>query len=591
MKGFFKYTLATMVGILLYSIVSFLLFLGIVGIISSASGDKEVKIKPNTVLYLKLDKSIVDRASDNPFENFNFQTFEADPSLGLNKILENLKKAKIDENIKGIFMELSHIPAGLATVEEIRNGLLDFKESGKFIYTYSEGMSQSTYYLASVSDQIYMNPVGYMEVKGLRAKIPFFKGTLAKLGVEPVIFKYGKFKSAVEPYLLDKMSEPNKEQTRTYMQSIWDHMVAGIAKERGLTIDQVNTIADKYAIRNVKDAVENKIIDASKYRDEVIDELVELTGAESAEKLKTVGLGKYTHVKTEKKSKKRDMRKKVAVIYASGSIKSGKGDAQTIGSETISKALRKARRDSSIKAIVLRVNSPGGSGLASDVIWREAILAKEVKPLIVSMGDYAASGGYYIACPADVIVSNPLTLTGSIGVFMMAFNTQELMNKKLGVTFDGVNTNKFSDIMDMNRPMREAEKEIFQSSVNEFYEIFIGHVAQGRNTTTQEVDKIGQGRVWSGINAKDINLIDEFGGLDRAIEIAAEKAGLAEYKTVELPEQPDPMEELIKQLTGQVKMNLLQNELGENFYFYEKIKALQTLQGVQARMEYDIEIY
>lgn len=590
MKNFLKYTLATFVGILLYSFISMIIFFGVVGAISSASSNKEVELEPNTILYLKLNKSIVDRASDNPFENFNFQSFETEPQLGLNKILENLKKAKDDENIKGIFMELSYIPTGIATVDEIRNALLDFKESGKFIYTYAEVMSQPTYYLASVSDKIYMNPVGTMEIKGLRSKSAFFKGTLEKLGVEPLIFRHGKFKSAIEPFMLDKMSEANKEQTLTYVQSIWDYMVSGIAKERGLTTDQINKIADNFAIRNMKDAVENNIIDATKYRDEVIDELVELTEAESAEKLEVVKLGKYTNVKLND-SKKRDKREKIAVVYASGEIKSGKGDNQTIGSETISKAIRKARRDSSIKAIVLRVNSPGGSGLASDVIWREVILAKQVKPFIVSMGDLAASGGYYIACPADVIVANPTTLTGSIGVFGLLFNSQELMNKKLGVTFDGVKTNEFADLPDLTRKMSEAEKEIIQTSVNEFYEIFIGHVAEGRDMTTEAVDEVGQGRVWSGINAMDINLIDEFGGLEKAISIAAEKAGLEEYKTVGYPKQLDPMEEIINQLTGNVMVKMMKNELGDNFYFYQKIKSLQSMQGIQARMSYDVELY
>jgi len=590
MKDFLKYTLATVVGILLYSIVSILILFGIIGIITSASGDSVVSINPNTILYLTLDNSIVDRSSNNPFENFNFQSFESEPALGLNDILKNIKKAKTDENIKGIFMELSVIPARVATIEEIRNALIDFKESGKFVYTYSEVMTQGTYYLASVSDKIYMNPVGMLEIKGLRAKIAFFKGTLEKIGVEPVIFRHGKFKSAIEPFMLDKMSDANKEQTLTYVQSIWDHIATDIAKSRGLTLDEMNKIADDFAIRNMKSAVDHKIIDGAKYRDEVIDELVQLTHAESAEKLEIIKFGKYIHVATEK-SKKKDIRKKIAIIYASGEISSGKGDNQTIGSETLAQAFRTVRRDTTIKAIVFRINSPGGSALASDVIWREVTLAQKVKPVIVSMGDLAASGGYYIACPADVIVANPTTLTGSIGVFGLMFNTQELMNKKLGVTFDGVKTNEFADLPDLTRKMTEAEKEIIQTGVNEIYEVFISHVADGRKTTTALIDSIGQGRVWSGINAKDINLIDEFGGLTRAIEIAAEKAGLADFKTVDYPIEPDPLEEIIKQLTGDVKIKLLQNELGENFYFYQKIKTLQTMQGIQARMDYDVELY
>ncbi len=590
MKSFLKHTLATVVGILLYTVIATFIFFGIIGAMVAASGDKETAIKPNSILYLKFDKQIVDRASDNPFEGFNFATFEPNAAEGLNDILKNLKKAKDDENIKGIFMELSYIPAGIATIDEIRKELIHFKESGKFIYTYSEVMTQGAYYLASVSDKIYMNPVGGMELKGLRSKSTFFKGALEKLGIEPVIFRHGKFKSAIEPFMLDKMSDANKEQTFTFVQSIWNHMADEIAKSRGLTVDNINKMADAFVIRNTQDAVEQKIIDGSKYRDEVIDELVTLTGAEKPEKLEIVKLSAYNNVQKEKKHKK-GPKDKIAVIYASGEINSGKGDNQSIGSETLSQAFRKARRDTSVKAIVLRVNSPGGSGLASDVIWREAVLAQKVKPLIVSMGDLAASGGYYISCPADVIVASEVTLTGSIGVFGLMFNTQELMNKKLGITFDGIKTNKFADLGDMTRPMSEAEKEIIQTGVEEFYTIFIGKVGDGRKMNVDSVDLIGQGRVWSGANAMEIGLIDEFGGIDRALTIAAEKAGITDYKTMELPERPDPIEELIKQLTGEAKIKILQSELGENYYYYQKMKSFQHMQGIQARMVSDIELY
>lgn len=585
-----KYTLATVVGILLYSLVSMFIFMGIAGVIASASSSKAVKIKPNTILYMTLDKPIVDRASDNPLESLNFTTLKNEGQMGLNQILKNIEKAKQDENITGIFMELSYIPAGMATVDEIRNALLDFKESGKFIYTYAETITQNAYYLASVSDKIYMNPVGSIEVKGLRSQITFFKGALSKLGIEPLIFRHGKFKSAIEPFMLDKMSDANKEQTLTYVQSIWDHMVNGIGEQRGLTPDEINRIADNFEVRNTKDAARLKIIDAVRYRDEVIDELVELTGAKNAEKMESIKLAKYTNVEGEK-SHKKDTRKKIAVIYASGNIVSGKGDNQTIGSETIAKAISKARRDSSIKAIVFRVNSPGGSALASDVIWREAVLAKDTKPFIVSMGDLAASGGYYISCPADKIFASPVTLTGSIGVFGLMFNTQELMNKKLGVTFDGVKTNSFADLPNLTRTMSAAEKEIIQQGVEEIYETFISHVGQGRAMTTQAVDEIGQGRVWSGANAIEIGLIDEFGGLNDAIKAAAAAAGLEDYKTIDLPKQPDFLEELIKELSGDVQTRLLQNELGESYLLYKKLKTMQQMQGIQARIPYDVELY
>ncbi len=590
MKGLLKYILATVLGIMIYSFIGLLIFMGIMGSIVASSKNKDVKIEPNTVLYLKFDKQIVDRASDNPFENFNFQSMEPDPQIGLNKILANIKKAKKDENIKGVYLSLTHVPAGMATIEEIRNALLDFKESGKFVYTYAERISQKAYYLASASDKIYMNPVGYYELKGLRANVMFVKGALEKLGIEPVIFRYGKFKSAIEPFFLDKMSEANKEQTMTFVSSIWNHMATGIAKERGLTVEEVNKLVDGFVARSPKTALESKFIDGLMYKDEIIDEMVKLTGAKDADDLEVVKLAKYDNVKLEK-DKKKDKKAKIAVVYASGSIVMGKGESGQISSIAISKAIRKARKDSTIEAIVFRVNSGGGDALASDIIWREAVLAQREKPFIVSMGDYAASGGYYIACPADVIVASPTTLTGSIGVFGLMFNTQKLMNQKLGITFDGVQTNTYADLGNSNRKMTEAEKEIIQSGVNDIYETFITHVGEGRDMSTEAVDSVGQGRVWSGENAMEIGLVDVFGGLNTAVEIAAEKAGLEEYKIVDYPKSKDPFEEFIKSLTDNVQTRMMKNELGESYVIYKKINKMLQIEGVQARMPYEIELY
>ncbi len=590
MKSFLKYTLATIAGIFVWSFVTLLVTFGIIGAISSISGDKTVTIKPNTVLVMKLDQQIVDRAGNNPLENFSFTSLDSQQPLGLTQIIDNLKKAKDDENIKGIYLDLTHTPAGFATIDDIRQAIIDFKQSGKFVYVYSEYLTQKTYYLATAADKIYMNPVGEMEIKGLSSRITFYKNTLEKLGIEPVIFRHGKYKSAIEPFIYDKMSDDNKLQTITYVQSIWDYMANNIAQARNLTAQRVNEIADKFLVRNTKDAVELNIIDGVKYKDEMLDELVLATGAKNVDELETVSIGKYFNVNPNVKAKK-DKRQKIAVIYASGEIEMGKGESQVIGSETISKAIRKARTDSTVKAIVLRVNSPGGSALASDIIWREAVLAKKVKPFVVSMGDYAASGGYYIACPADVIVASPATLTGSIGVFGLMFNTQKFMNQKIGLTFDGVKTNKFADMPNNNRPFTAEEKDIIQNSVEDIYTEFINHVAQGRNMTTSAVDSIGQGRVWSGINAKQIGLVDEFGGLNKAIEIAAQKAGIDDYKTIELPEMSDPMEEFIKQLTGQVKMRIIKAELGVNYIYYQQLNHINKLQGKQARVPYDIELY
>lgn len=590
MKGFLKYTLATVTGLILYSIISSFVFMGIVGVITMASKGGEVTIKPNSILHLQLNKTIVDRAGNDLLSNFDFASMTPSNPLGLNEILKSIDNAKNDENIKGIYLDLSYIPAGIATIEEIRNSLLSFKESGKFIYAYSDYITQSAYYLASAADKIYMNPVGAFSLQGLRAEVSFFKGAMEKIGVEPVIFRHGKFKSAIEPFMLDKMSDANKEQTLTFVQSIWNHILKQIAEQRNISAEELNKMIDEAKIRDPKTGVENKMIDELIYKDQMVEKLAEASGIDKEKDLRLVKLSKYKKVKQEK-SKKKDNRKKIAIIYASGEVVMGKGKDGSLGSETISKTLEKARKDSSISAIVFRINSPGGSALASDIIWREAVLAQKVKPLVVSMGDLAASGGYYIACPADAIVSNYTTLTGSIGVFGLMFNNEKLMNQKLGITFDGIKTNKYADIGNPHRKMRADEKEIIQQGVEDIYKTFITHVGEGRKMTTQAVDNIGQGRVWSGVNAKEIGLIDEFGGIQKAIKIAAEKVGLEDYKLVELPKQKDAFEELITEFMNDVKVKFLKKELGENYKFYKKIQELQKTQGVQAKIPYDIELY
>ncbi len=481
-----------------------------------------------------------------------------------------------------------HIPAGMATIEEIRNELINFKESGKFIYTYSDYFSQTAYYLASVSDSIFMNPVGEISLKGMRAEVAFFKGAMEKVGVEPVIFRHGKFKSAIEPFMLSKMSEANKEQTMTFIGSVWNHLLEGISKQRGIAVDELTNIVNELKVRNPKTAVENKIIDKVIYKDQMLDLLVKASKVDDVDDLHFVKISKY---KKKKSTNDKKGSAKIAIIYASGEVVMGEGKHGKLASEPISKALRKARTDPTIKAIVFRVNSPGGSALASDIIWREVVLAKAQKPLVVSMGDLAASGGYYISAPADAIVASQTTLTGSIGVFGLMFNNQKLMNDKLGVTFDGVKTNQFADLGNAHRPMSAAEKEIIQNGVEEVYRDFITHVGEGRNMTTEAVDKIGQGRVWSGVNAKEIGLVDEFGGLGKAIEIAAQKANLEDYRIVELPKEKDSFQMIIEEFAEGIKTKILQKELGENYKTYKKLERVKSTQGIQARMPYDVELY
>jgi len=481
--------------------------------------------------------------------------------------------------------------AGIATVQEIRNALLNFKESGKFIVSYANYYSQGTYYLASVSDKVYLNPEGVMEFVGLSAQLMFFKKALEKFGVKPVIIRHGKFKSAVEPFMLDKMSEANREQTATYVGSIWLSIQKSIAESKNMDIQELNNIADNLLLKNPESAVDLGFVDSLLYYDEMVDLLKEKTEAKEDKDLKLISLSKYTKVPKKRPEGKKGLAKdKIAVIYAAGEIVMGKGKDDNIGAASLSKTIMEARKDKKIKAIVLRVNSPGGSALASEIIWREVVLAKKEKPVIVSMGDLAASGGYYIACAADTILANPNTLTGSIGVFGVLWNVQELMSEKIGITFDKVNTNRYSDIYSSTKTMEKEERAYIQNSVEDVYATFIEHVADGRGMTTGQVDSIGQGRVWSGTNAIEIGLIDKLGGLEDAIDIAAEKAELDYYRVVSLPKQKEPFEKIMEELGGNVRINLFGNDNNEFSRFYKYYQSLSNMKGVQARMPFEIEI-
>ncbi len=574
--------------IITFFLFLFLLFVIALGVVSSATKEKTFTVKSNSVLHLKFTLPVTERTANNPFKDFNFASFSANKQLGLNDILENIEKAKTDPDIKGIYMDMSSVPAGIATIEEIRNALIDFKTSGKFILSYSEGYGQGAYYLASVADKIYLNPQGNLDWKGISAQIMFFKGALEKLEISAQIFRHGKFKSAIEPFDLEKMSTANRLQTLTYIDAIWNHLLEGISKSRSVSIEELNSLADNMSIRKPEDAVRFKLVDGLKYKDEIIDELKEKLGLKKKNKINYVDLDEYIHApKTEKGAGK----EKIAIIYAVGTIESGEGDEESIGSERISKAIREARMDSNIKAIVLRVNSPGGSALASDVIWREAFLAEKAKPFIVSMGDVAASGGYYISCAADIIVAQPNTITGSIGVFGILPNAQKFFNNKLGITIDTANTNKHAGMGSPFRPVSAEEGQVIQQSVEDVYDVFTSKVADGRKKTKGEIDSIGQGRVWSGTDAKKIGLVDELGGIKEAIHIAAKKAKLEKYKIVELPKQKDFWEQLVKDFSEDTETKMLKKELGVNYEYYRHFMEINNAKGVQARMPYDMLIY
>lgn len=590
MKQFFGAFFGSIVGILITGIITTLIFVfALAAIFKDAAKfgeEKTYKAKENSVLRLNLNGDIKERGHKNPLGEIDLGPLMPETSVGLNDIIANLKKAKTDEHIKGIYLEVGSPVAGFATLEEVRNALLDFKTSGKFIYVYSEVYSQKGYYLASAADKIYMNPQGGLEIKGLSSQIMFFKNMLEKLNVEVQIFRHGKFKSAIEPFMLDKMSEANRTQVETYLNSLWGHMLTGVSKTRKVTPEEINEIANKLLIRQPEDAVKYKLVDELKYEDEVLDIIKKKINISEKEKIAFVTLGKYMDAPGNTVKSKN----KIAVIYAVGEIESGEGDEEKIGSETIVKAIREARMDSSIKAIVFRVNSPGGSALASDVMWREVVLAKKVKPVIVSMGDVAASGGYYISCAADRIFAQPNTITGSIGVFGMIPNAQKALSEKLGITIDTVNTNKHSDVGTILRGVSGDEHAYIQHSVENIYDVFITKVSAGRNITKAQVDSVGQGRVWSGVDAIKINLVDELGGINEAIAFAAKKAKLDDYKLVDLPKQKDALEELFGNGKDEIETRALKTNLGEFYNYLKPIKTTLQLKGIQARLPYEMII-
>lgn len=584
MKQFLKFTLASAAGLVLGVFLIIIIF----SIVATSTDSKEVQLDEPHILRLELNGSIQDRVEEMPFD-LSVITGQTVTTLGLNDILTNIKKAKTDENIKGIYIDMGMLSSGFATREEIRNALLDFKESGKFITTYSEIYTQGSYYLASVADYICMYPEGGMELKGLNSTVTFYTNALKKMGIEPQVIRHGKFKSAVEPFMLSEMSDENREQVKTFMGSIWDTFLENVALDRNLTTLRLDKICSNLEIRTSQDAVRLGLVDSLFYRDQFQNHLAHLMDQENYDDINFISLNEYNEVKNEN-ARDTYKKEKVAIIYAQGEIVSGEGSETVIGSERISKAIRKARKDEKVKAIVLRVNSPGGSALASDVIWREMKLANEEKPVVVSMGDVAASGGYYIACAADKIYASPNTITGSIGVFGIIPNLEELMTDKIGLTFDQVKTNKFADLGSMNRPLTKTEYNIIQEGVVDVYNTFTSKVAEGRDMSQENVDDIGQGRVWSGTNAMDINLIDEYGGLEAAVAGAAELAELEDYRIYELPEQKDPFQEFIGQLEDDMQTSWIKYQLGDQYKYYKTIQDIKHLKGVQARMPYQFVI-
>lgn len=587
---------ASMLGfILTITLTIGIFFIMITAIIASADKKEAPSIAENSILHIQFKNVIRDRPSTNPFDNIDFQTFENKTALSLNKILKTIRKAKTDDRVKGIYLDISSLKANMAGIEEIRKTLIDFKTSDKFIVSYSENFSQNKYYLSSVADEIYLNPAGEMTFKGLSAQVMFFKDLLSRLDVDMQVIRHGKFKSAIEPFIRDDMSEANRAQYSTIVSTLWEHLLLQISKERNISVDQLNAIADGLLVRGASDAKELKLVDDLLYEDEVLALLKEKVSIEEDDDLNLLTLSKLNRSKSSNvddsdSKEKASSKNKIALVFAEGEIVSGKSTDGKMGSETIAAAIKKARKDEKVKAIVLRVNSPGGSALASDVMWREIVLAKKEKPVVVSMGGVAASGGYYISCAADKIYAESSTITGSIGVFGLIPNMKGMFNNKLGINMDMVNTNTYSDGLSTFRPLSAIEKEALTDMVEDVYSDFTQKVADGRKMTQAEVDSIGQGRVWTGISAKKIGLVDEIGGLRAAIEEAANLAELEDYKLKELPSKEDPIKKILEDFSNTVKIELFDQDLGQAEHYYNNIKQVLGKRGIYTRMPIDIII-
>ena len=577
MKNFLIYTLATITGIILVTILFFVVMLASLSALV-ATGDKPASVSENSVLVLKAGIPIPDRGNKNPFAGFDFIDMTITPAPGLNEILLNIKKASADDKIKGILIENGLLPSGWATTGEIREALEKFRADGKFVIAYSDYlMSQEGYYLSTAADKVFINPSSTIDFKGLSGEVMFYKKALEKIGVEVQVTRHGKFKGAVEPFILDGLSKENEEQIKSYIGSIWSHVITRISESRGITPENLNKLADNLTGYIASGALENGLVDGLIYRDALIDTLKIRSGLTTDDKIQMVSMTRYSKVPDPNRMV--SAKNKISVIYAEGTIVMGKGNENNIGGNSYAEVIRKERKDTTVKAIVLRVNSPGGSAIASDIIWRELELAAKVKPVVISMGNYAASGGYFISAPGTKILANPATITGSIGVFGLLPNAGRLMDEKLGITTETVSTNENADFPSVYRPMDIYEKEVMQKSIENIYSDFVSKVSDGRKMSTGSVDSIGQGRVWSGSSAIEIGLVDMFGGLQASIDEAASLAEIETYSIRELPTLVDPYSRLLSQLTGEIKMRFLKNELGENIKFYNTLQEIKKSFG------------
>ncbi len=586
MLQFLKYVLATLVGLFLFFVVSFFIMIGIGSMLSSSESTVEVKEK--SILKLNFDSQFQELTPpEDPFA----EIFEPGVSkVGLNDLKSALANAKLDPNIKGISITLNSPGLGYGSYQEVIKALKDFKASGKFVYTYSDYMTEQATLLAGYADKVFANPLTSVEFNGLSSEVTFVKGTLDKLGLEPLVFRVGDFKSAVEPFIRKDMSQENKLQVQSYLSSIANTVYGDYAKQKNTTKENIDAILNKSSMFNAKEALENKLITDIAYEDEYEAALRQKLGLKKEGKINYVSLSSYG--KAKKHVKEGDKSNRIAVLVFEGEINVGTSESGVIGSETFVKEIRKARKDKKIKAIVLRINSPGGSALASDIMWREIELTKKEKPVIASMGNLAASGGYYMAMGCDTIVAHPSTITGSIGIFGLLMNTQKLMNDKLGITFDHVNTHTFANSPSITRPMSDAEKQVIQNMVNEGYEVFTSKAAQGRKMDIEKLKSVASGRVWTGSQAKEHGLVDVLGNLEDAVAIAAKKVKLkeGEYQVKYYPFQKSELEKFMDKLSKKGTESKIVEELGEYGVMYKQLKSIQRMDRIQARLQFDVNI-
>lgn len=596
MKSFFRTVLAVIVGVLLLQLVGMVLFFMVVGGIAAAVNSEQVEtVQPESVLQINLSVPIRDRVSANPMDWFKggmLGSIQSEKPEAMYDVLKAIRGATDDERIKGIVLNADGMGFSSNIADEIRGELEDFHKSGKFIYAFSDGYGALQYFLASVADSVFLHPMGGMDWKGFSSTIPYLKGACEKFGIEPQVIRHGKYKSAVEPYLDNKMSPANREQTEAFLGSMWGYISKKVAEARGVAGETLTKIANDYVLLMPSEAKEFGLVDALCYRDQFDSIVLRRLGQEPTDKMRTVALEEYLPV-----AKMREhvdyTADKVAVVYAEGNIVDTDNVSSEIGGEGYAEIFSKLRRDSTIKAVVLRVNSPGGSALASETMWRELHRLKEEKPLIVSMGTYAASGGYYISAPADVIVADPMTITGSIGVFGMFMTFGKLAKDMLNVNIETVQTNAHSDMGSKFRPLDELERARIKASIEHTYSVFLSRVAEGRHMTTAQVDSIGQGRVWSGIYGEKVGLVDEFGGLEKAIGIAVAKAGLENYRISSYPKQELTFFESFMAMAMKNNTQLLARvfgAFGPADAFRAGVEELMSHQGIRAELPYRYDI-